>query len=435
MEHRTCPHCGHENLPRAVFCFQCGTNLDEPPLVRGIHRQRRHVEDAMRYVLGREDKLEPDIVKYLREAKAKLPPPIEGAPVTCLRCGTLNNPLASFCIGCGASLSVPDEIDTQHPVPRASAMTDVGRVRDNNEDRVGLWARHGIVLAVVADGMGGAVAGEEASRLVIEAIQADFLGEARGSETLRELSEDEIGDKLRSAVRRANQAIIERANDHPELQGMGTTITLALIRDNRVIIAHVGDSRAYLIDGREGWINQITDDHSFVEALLASGHITPEQAAVHPMRNVLYRALGQVDDTDADLYSRTLNEGDWLVLCSDGLTRHVQPAEIATMITPDALPDDIATRLVKQANKRGGEDNISAVVIKMESADEVEQGERPNPAYLHDTQVGLYQADAQDGDTDAEFDTIELDPERTLSALEQSDQSERALEDDTGEDT
>lgn len=429
MDHRTCPHCGHENLPRAVFCFQCGTNLDDLPVVRGIHRQRRHVEDAMRYVLGREDKLEPDIVKHLREAKAKLPPPIEGTPVTCLRCGTLNHPLASFCIGCGASLSVPDEIDARHPVPRASAMTDVGKVRDNNEDRVGLWARHGIVMAVVADGMGGAVAGEEASRLVIEAIQADFLGEARGSETLRELSEDEIGDKLRSAVRRANQAIIERVNDHPELQGMGTTITLALIRDNRVIIAHVGDSRAYLIDGREGWINQITDDHSFVEALLASGHITPEQAAVHPMRNVLYRALGQVDDTDADLYSRSLTEGDWLVLCSDGLTRHVQPAEIAKMITADASPDDVAMQLVKQANKRGGEDNISAVVIKMESADEIDQGARPDPAYLSDTQVGLYQADAPDDDPDGDSDTVELDPEHAMTAVEQSEPDEVTAED------
>ncbi|MCD4684794.1 MAG: Stp1/IreP family PP2C-type Ser/Thr phosphatase, partial [Anaerolineae bacterium] len=338
-------------------------------------------------------------------------PPIHSTPLTCLRCGTLNKPLASYCIGCGTTLSVSDEIDKQHPVPHASALSDVGQVRDNNEDRVGLWAQHGVVLAVVADGMGGAAAGEEASRLVMEAIQADFLGEARGSETLRDLSEDEISSKLRSAVRRANCAIIDRASEHAELQGMGTTITMALIRDNRVILAHVGDSRAYLVNGHDGWINQITDDHSFVEALLASGHITPEQAAVHPMRNVLYRALGQVEDTDADLYSRSLKDGDWLVLCSDGLTRHVSPAEIAEIATEGATPDEVTQALVDLANKRGGEDNVSAVVIKMESSDEIEPEEPPDPANFEDTSVGLYQTELPEDTLDDDPDTVELVPD------------------------
>jgi hypothetical protein len=188
--------------------------------VRGIHPHRRHVEDAIRYAQGHEHGLEPDLIQHLRDARAKLPPPIEGTPLTCLRCGTLNKPLDSYCIGCGATLSVPDQINETFPVPRACALSDMGRVRENNEDRVGLWARHGIVLAMVADGMGGAVAGEEASRLVTEAIQADFLGEARGSETLRDLSEDEIADKMRAAVRRANRAVLEQATDNPEFQGI-----------------------------------------------------------------------------------------------------------------------------------------------------------------------------------------------------------------------
>ncbi len=408
MEIRTCPNCGHENLPRAVFCFQCGTNLDERPVVRGIHRQRRHVEDAMRYVQGRENSLEPDLVKHLREAKAKLPPPIEGTPVTCLRCGTLNKPLASYCIGCGATLSVPGDVSKQHLVPRTAALSNVGRVRENNEDRVGLWAREGVVLALVADGMGGAAAGEEASRLVVEAVQADFLGEARGSETLQDLVEDEIGDKLRSAVRRANRAVIHRAHEHPEFQGMGTTMTLAFVRGNRVIIAHVGDSRAYLVDGQENWINQITDDHSFVEALLASGHITSEQAAVHPMRNVLYRALGQVEDTEADLYSRTLNEGDWLILCSDGLTRHVSPTEIAERTSQLTTPEEVAQSLIDLANERGGEDNISAVVILMENVGEIEPEEPPDPVVFEDTEIGLYQAEPADEPEESKHQTIEL---------------------------
>ena len=421
METRTCPECGHENLPRAVFCFQCGKNLDEPPIVRGIHRQRRHVEDAMRYVRGRENSLEPDLVRNLREAKAKLPPPIDSTPVTCLRCGTLNKPLASYCIGCGATLSVPDKVNQTHLVPRASALSDVGRVRENNEDRVGLWARQGVLLALVADGMGGAVAGEEASRLVTESVQADFLGEARGSETLRMLTEDEISDKLRYAVRRANRAVIQRADEHPELQGMGTTMTLAFVRNNRVVIAHVGDSRAYLVDGKEGWINQITDDHSFVEALLASGHITAEQAAVHPMRNVLYRALGQVDDTEADLYSRNLAEGDRLILCSDGLTRHVSPAEIAEHTTESNDPEMIAQALIDLANGRGGEDNISVVVILMENAEDLEPEDPPDPAIFEDTEVGLFQAPPPEDEDGANRATIEL------PALQPDDETDETL--------
>jgi protein phosphatase len=424
METRTCPNCGHENLTRAVFCFQCGNNLDQPPVVRGIHPLRRHVEDAMRYVQGRENSLEPELVRRLRDAKAKLPPPIEGAPLTCLRCGTLNKPLAKYCIGCGATLSVPDEASITSPIARSSAKSDVGRVRENNEDRVGLWARHGIVLAMVADGMGGAVAGEEASRLTTEAIQADFLGEARGSETLPELSEEEIADKMRAAVRRANRAVLERANDHPEYQGMGTTITLAFVRGNRVIVAHVGDSRAYLVDGHEGWINQITDDHSFVEALLASGHITTEQAAVHPMRNVLYRALGQVEDTEADLYSRTLTEGDWLILCSDGLTRHVAPAQIAELVGQHDTPDAVAQALIDLANQRGGEDNVSVVVILMESAEEIEAEEPPDPAVLADTTIGLYQAPASDDELTRDDPTLEIAPASPLDALDDTALSE-----------
>jgi protein phosphatase len=233
------------------------------------------------------------------------------------------------------------------------------------------------------------------------------LGEARGSETLHDLSEEEISDKLRIAVRRANRAVIHRASDHPELQGMGTTMTLAFIRDNRVLVAHVGDSRAYLVDGREGWINQITDDHSFVEALLTSGHITAEQAAVHPMRNVLYRALGQVEDTESDLYSRTLAEGDRLILCSDGLTRHVSAAELAEIAMQYDDPEDIAQRLIDLANQRGGEDNISVVAIIMESAKDIEPEEPPNPIVFDETDIGLYQAVPPE-EVEPEQQTLEL---------------------------
>ncbi len=356
MKTRLCPVCGHENLQRAVFCFQCGASLRTETPVHGTPAQRRHPEEPMR-------------TSQANVHDINAPEETVEASIICLRCSTPNQPLAHYCIGCGASLSVPEDFDPTYPVPRVSAISDRGRVRGNNEDRVGLWARQGVVLAVVADGMGGAAAGEEASRLVLEAIQAEFLGAMRGCETLRELSDEEVADKLRTTIRRANRAILERAEEYPAYQGMGTTVTLAFVHSPRVIIAHVGDSRAYLVNGQNGWINQVTDDHSFVEALLASGHITHEQAAVHPMRNVLYRALGQVEDVEADLYSRQLAEGDWLVLCSDGLTRHVKPFEIAQLATCGSTPAEAAQALIALANQRGGEDNISAVMIKMESAE------------------------------------------------------------------
>ena len=370
MEKRTCPHCGHENLPRAIFCFNCGTNLNQLSQDRDNSRPQLELKNAASAIEGQDSDKSFDLETAIHEAH-QIPTQSTPLSVTCLRCGTPNEAHASYCMRCGATLSIPDNIAETHYIAIASARSDVGLIRDNNEDRIGLWARQGIVLALVADGMGGAVAGEEASRLVLEAIQADFLGEARGSETLHRLTEEEVAEKLRAAVRRANRAIIQKAREHPELQGMGTTITLAFVRDNRVIVAHVGDSRAYLVDGNEGWINQITDDHSFVEALVASGHITQAQAASHPMRNVLYRALGQVDDTEADLYSRSLAECDRLILCSDGLKRHVEPQELARLANNSDEPDAIADALIALARRRGGEDNISAVVILMKRAEDI----------------------------------------------------------------
>ena len=407
METQDCPNCGHENLSRAVFCFQCGARLDHPPIVRGIHQSQRHVEDAMRYLQGREDVLPAEVMQNLREVRAKLPPSMDGEPLTCLHCGTLNRPQASFCVGCGRALTMPDDAEPARLVARAAARSDVGQLRENNEDRVGLWARGGVVLALVADGMGGAAAGEEASRLAMEAVQADFLGQARGSEILDALPEDEIAEKLRVAVRRANRAVIHRTSEHPEFQGMGTTITLAFVRDRHAIFVHVGDSRAYLVKAREGWINQVTDDHSFVEALLAAGHITPEQAAIHPMRNVLCRALGQFDDADADIYARTLEEGDRVILCSDGLTRHVSAEEIAAIASDSEEPAAITQALVDLANARGGQDNVSVIALIMERAEDRDQAERPEASLVDATQIGLYQAPVLDVES-LERKTLEL---------------------------
>lgn len=250
---------------------------------------------------------------------------------------------------------------------RSSARTSVGQVRENNEDNVHLWTHGPFVLAVVADGMGGAAAGEEASRLAVETIKAGLVQDTRNLDILEKLGDDQLSQQLRLSIQDANDRILEKALSSPDFRGMGTTVTLAFVRSTTAIFAHVGDSRAYLVDGDDGRITQITSDHSFVEALLTAGHITREQAEEHPMRNVLYRALGQSDDVDVDMYYKRLHVGDRLVLCSDGLTRHVKPHEIARMALDNNNPDTVSQKLIDLANERGGEDNVSVIVITVET--------------------------------------------------------------------
>lgn len=255
---------------------------------------------------------------------------------------------------------------------RSSARTSVGQVRENNEDNIHLWTRDDFVLAIVADGMGGAAAGEEASRIAVESIKSGFnIRENRGPESYEDAT---LTEKLRDAIQSANARIVEKATISPEMRGMGTTVTMAFVRGTYAIVAHVGDSRAYLVDGEDRSITQITSDHSFVEALLAAGHITQEQAEDHPMRNVLYRALGQAEDIDVDMYYKRLHVGDRMVLCSDGLTRHVKPDEIAKLALSDPNPDVASQKMIDLANERGGEDNVSVIVISVE---ENSNGTRP----------------------------------------------------------
>lgn len=370
MAGRKCPRCGYDNVFRAVICYRCNRNLDETPVVNGVDGTGDLIEGALRFIRERsqrllEPMLEPSRVGRLREARNKVRPEnLNGEPLTCLHCGTFNLPSAQNCAVCGAALIVPDEdFGLQF---RVSARTSVGHVRQNNEDNVGLWALDGVVLALVADGMGGAVAGEEASRLAAEAVQADFLGEPRSADKLQLLTEDEVMERLRVAILNANRSVVERSQKDTSRRGMGTTSTLLLVRSNRVFIAHVGDSRAYLIDKHDRSISQLTDDHSFVQALVASGHITAEQARYHPMGHVLYRALGQSLELDVDLYSRTLRAGDRVVMCSDGLTRHLVAAEIADLALRTENPAEASLDLIELTHERGAEDNVSVVVIQVD---------------------------------------------------------------------
>lgn len=368
MSARTaCPYCGHVNLERAVYCFQCGQRLEESEdgAVHGeVPRRSQRILQVVK-PSGADGSQPSDVMKTEQMAALDFQ-----QPVTCLACGALNEPNVRYCAVCGMSLFVPDK-DAQL-FASASARTHRGRVRENNEDSVALWAGQGLLLALVADGMGGAAAGEEASRLTVEAVQADFVGGQGGTDELLMLPDAHISEKLTSAIQLANQAVIERVDQDASLRGMGTTATLAYVFGRRVLIAHVGDSRAYLVDGEEGWVNQITTDHSFVEALLSAGHITEQQALDHPMRNVLYRALGQMLDTTVDIYDRHLKAGDRIVLCSDGLTRHVRSADIARLVLKADVPEEASQALIDLANKRGGEDNISVIVIQMQSAQDVD---------------------------------------------------------------
>jgi len=295
---------------------------------------------------------------------------------------------------------------------RSSAHTSIGQVRENNEDSVRLWLDDNFVVAVVADGMGGAVAGEEASRIAVEAIQQGELF-PDPSETPADLQDEEIVNRLSDAIRTANTNIVNRASSNPELRGMGTTMTLAFARRNRAIIAHVGDSRAYLIDGHSHRITQITADHSFVEALVAAGHLTHEQAEEHPMRNVLYRALGQNEDIDVDVYEAHLRSGDRLVLCSDGLTRHVKPDEIAAIVTENDDPDLASQAMIDLANARGGEDNVSVIIIMLDGIEpEEDTSELKELGDLKDIllmdESTLVLRENHTADTNKTIDTVEV---------------------------
>lgn len=243
--------------------------------------------------------------------------------------------------------------------------TDVGRVRKNNQDAFGLETSLGLV--VVADGMGGHAAGEVASRLAVDTVMAEV---ARGFSTGKILWEGEAPLHLTecqrlliSSIRIANQMIFRSAQENPDQKGMGTTIVAALIHAGRVTVANVGDSRLYVWRG--GRLTQWTRDHSFVAEQVERGLLTSAEAATAANQNILTRALGTAVEVDVDTQERRLNNGDLLLLCTDGLTRMVPDADIAA--TLGAVPDAAAVcdRLVKTAVERGGRDNVTVAAARV----------------------------------------------------------------------
>jgi protein phosphatase len=237
---------------------------------------------------------------------------------------------------------------------KAAAATDRGRVRPANEDAVFVNAEAGILI--VADGMGGHAAGEVASELAVRTISAELM-QALGAGA----TEAQVPDVLRQAIDQANAAIRERAAEDCSMRGMGTTLALALARGARLWLAHAGDSRVYLV--RQGRIRLLTEDHSLVSQMVKAGQITAVEARKHHLRNVITRSLGFEPDSQAAMQALEWEPGDYLVLCSDGLTAFMEDHEIEAAITGagDDLPA-VCRDLIARANERGGTDNISVVI-------------------------------------------------------------------------
>ena len=232
----------------------------------------------------------------------------------------------------------------------AASATHQGLVRSNNEDAFLIDDQR--ALFAVADGVGGHRGGEVASRTAIEALRAAVAN----------------GAPLHDAITRANTAVVTRAAGDDELTGMGTTLTAVIaVGGHRLLIGHVGDSRAYLL--HDGTLHRATDDHSLVEELVREGRLTPEQAESHPQRNLVTRALGLDADVDVDLYTLEVDAGDRVVLCSDGLTTMVRERDIERLANTEADPQRLADALVAAANHAGGEDNTTVVVVDVLEVD------------------------------------------------------------------
>lgn len=235
---------------------------------------------------------------------------------------------------------------------RYAAKSDVGRVRDANEDAYLVQEP----LFVVADGMGGHLAGDVASRMAVDVLMHDL-----------DTKIDIDADSLIAAVRHANEVIFEESRSNVELSGMGTTCTAAFVDGGEARIAHVGDSRAYLLRG--GSLSQLTDDHTLVNRMVKEGRLRPEEAERHPQRSVITRALGIDPNVKVDYKTLELSSGDRLLLCSDGLSSMIDGALIERVLVETGDPDSAADRLVELANDAGGEDNITVVLVDVMEAE------------------------------------------------------------------
>lgn len=237
------------------------------------------------------------------------------------------------------------------------AKTDIGLVRDSNQDSYAAGELPGSVAwAVVCDGMGGVAGGNVASSTSVKIISEQITASYRVG-----MSAKSIRNMLISAINDANISVFDISCSSREFSGMGTTVVCAVVTDSVAYVAHVGDSRAYMLSG-DGKITQLTRDHSMVQDMVENGKITESQAKNHPRKNIITRAVGVDRDIKVDFLIEEMSDGDSLLLCTDGLTNFVENDEICE-ITKDNKYYEFAERLVERANKNGGGDNVTVVAI------------------------------------------------------------------------
>ena len=233
----------------------------------------------------------------------------------------------------------------------AAAVSDLGRKRSSNEDAFGYSVEHGVF--VVCDGMGGAAAGEVASALAVDELMRLLAGSSSRGFTREEAEQ---------AVAAANRGIFSRAQRNHKLSGMGTTMVLLLTEDRRAWFLNVGDSRGYRL--RQDRLEQITVDHSHVEEQVRAGRMSRAEAERSPLRNVITRALGTQSQVTPDVFELQAEPGDLFLLCSDGLTRELSDALIESILRLDLPLDQLCSRLANAANKAGGQDNITCLLVR-----------------------------------------------------------------------
>jgi serine/threonine protein phosphatase PrpC len=251
----------------------------------------------------------------------------------------------------------------------AAGATDVGRQREKNEDRFGVFPELG--LFVVADGMGGAAAGEVAAEMTVELLREAFTDPSTVSAHSPEPIQRAGAPLLAAAVHHANASTFAAAQRDLTKRGMGTTVVALAALGDRVAIAHVGDSRAYRL--RDGRLDLLTEDHSLCAEMIRRGLMTPEEAEESDLSNIISRAVGNASSVEVETQLRDLHPGDVFLLCSDGLSKVVEHREIEHILRVCPQLDEAAARLIAFANGRGGPDNITVVMVR----NEVAGGSRP----------------------------------------------------------
>lgn len=239
---------------------------------------------------------------------------------------------------------------------RYTSATDKGLVRSNNEDFHGAAQVGDDSVFVIADGMGGHAVGELASRTAVDYVLQTLPRELEAAKTKKDLE-----DVLHLLVEKTNVKVYLESLDDKEYQGMGTTLTVAVLRDWRLYISHIGDCRVYLLHG--SGLDRLTVDHTLVQELIDSGSITEEEAMTHPKRHILLKSLGVNEYMSPDTYSFDISEGDLILMCSDGLYGYVEEEEIRSILRRHKDLDLCAKNLIDAANNAGGKDNVTVILI------------------------------------------------------------------------